>query len=256
MNFDIDKIKKSINLELDLIEKRPNIYQVIAPYYYEDGDMIEFYISLAENKTTLIFSDYGSTLMKLSYYLDNLGKDNTNTKVMKEIIKENHMDINNGSIIFKSNWNNLNTNFIHFASTLCKISSLKYFNSYRHKSIFYEILNEFVENEFNEYSMKKDYIPLKTLPENKVDYLFKNNNKNIFLFGVKDDTKALKITNTCLEFKMHNLKYKSIIVYENFQENLSDGVKARILRTTDKQFLDFEHFRSESKEFIKLELAA
>ncbi len=255
MNF-IKKIKQSINFELDLIEKRPNIYQVVAPYYYEDGDMIEFYISLAENEKTLIFSDFGSTFMKLSYYLDNIGKDNTNTKVLKEIINENHMDINNGSIILKSSWENLSSSFIHFASTLCKISSLKYFNSCRHKSIFYEILNNFVESEFDKHYFQKDYTPINALPENKVDYLFKNNNKNIFLFGVKDDTKALKITNTCLEFKMHNLKYKSIVVYENFQQNLSDGVKARILRTTDKQFLDLEQFKAESKEYINLELAA
>ena len=60
MNF-IKKIKQSINFELDLIEKRPNIYQVVAPYYYEDGDMIEFYISLAENEKTLIFSDFADT---------------------------------------------------------------------------------------------------------------------------------------------------------------------------------------------------
>ena len=61
MNF-IDIIKENIKPYIDVKEIRPNLYQVIAPFFHEDGDMVEFYI---ENKNGHIrICDCGMTLMK------------------------------------------------------------------------------------------------------------------------------------------------------------------------------------------------
>ncbi len=122
----IDDVKNYINTDIKIKEKRPNIYQIIAPFFHEDGDMVEMFLEVGQDNA-LRFCDYGLTAMKLSYYLEALSK--TNQRVYNEILKENSLDQESGNIFLDTDLDNLNTDFLHFAETLSKISSLKYFDS-------------------------------------------------------------------------------------------------------------------------------
>lgn len=61
-------LKAEFNEHVALREKRPNIMQVIAPLYHEDGDMLDIFIDVPRNSgEPMIISDHGLTLMRLSY---------------------------------------------------------------------------------------------------------------------------------------------------------------------------------------------
>lgn len=243
----IEEIKKYINIDIKIKEKRPNIYQIFAPFFHEDGDMVEMFIEYTNDK--LRFCDYGLTAMKLSYYLDNLTP--TNQKVYNEILKENSLDEEAGNIFLETDLKNLNSNFLHFAETLSKISSLKYFDSHRQKSIFYEVLSNLITDSYKTIDVKKDFVPIKEYPENKVDYAFLGKDRSVYLFGVKDTVKALQVVTSCLEFKQKESKYRSIVVYDDFSQlNLSTATVAKLLRNTDKQFMDLNQFKEEGQPYI------
>ncbi|MDD3593946.1 MAG: DUF1828 domain-containing protein [Candidatus Gastranaerophilales bacterium] len=244
----IDDVKKYINTEIKIKEKRPNIYQIIAPFFHEDGDMVEMFLEVNQNNM-LRFCDYGLTVMKLSYYLEELSK--TNQRVYNEILKENSLDQENGNIFLDTDLDNLNTDFLHFAETLSKISSLKYFDSHRQKSIFYDVLSELISDSFKDINVKKDFVPIKEYPENKVDYAFEGKERSLYLFGVKDNNKALDVVASCLEFKQKGSKAQSVVVYDDFSKmNLSTRTLARLLRNTDKQFMDLTQFKEEGQNYI------
>ena len=71
----IDLLQKQFGDFVRLEEKRPNIQQVYAPLYHEDGDMMDLFLdlpkdaNLTEDKEIRI-SDHGMTLMRLSYGFD------------------------------------------------------------------------------------------------------------------------------------------------------------------------------------------
>ena len=244
----LEDIKTNIDTDITIKEKRPNIYQIFAPFFHEDGDMVEIFLEETQ-QGTLRFCDYGLTAMKLSYYLDNLTP--TNQKVYNDILKENSLNDEDGNIFLETTLDNLNTNFLHFAETLSKISGLKYFDKHRQKNIFYDVLSDVVMSSFQNIPVEKNYIPVKEYPENKVDYAFRGKNKHIYLFGVKDTVKALQVVSSCLEFKQKNTKFQSVVVYDNFSDlNFSTGTVAKLLRCTDKQFMDLEQFKDEGQSYI------
>lgn len=248
MNF-IDIIKENIKPYIDIKEIRPNLYQVIAPFFHEDGDMVEFYI---ENKNSYVrICDCGMTLMKLSYDID---LKNTNEKVFNQMLKENYLDIENGNIFIDSDIETLNSKFLQFAQTISKISGLKYFTSHRQKNIFYEILGEYVKEKFSDMKYTKDYIPLTKYKDYIVDYMFNTKQKPIYLFAVKDDNRAKDVIIANQAFKLEKIPFKSVVVYQDYS-SISKLTQERILRVTDKPFLDIEQFKEEGYEYIKEEVA-
>jgi len=247
----IQQIKENINTNIEIKEKRPYIYQIYAPFYHEDGDMVEIFVEESNGK--LKICDYGLTLMKLSYYLDDL--KGTNKKVYHEILKENYLDEIDGNIFIETDLKNLSTNFLHYASSISKVSSLKYFDKHKQKSMFYDILFQFIENKFQDLNPKKDIAPLEKMPDNKVDFVFESDKKPIYLFGVKNELQALKVITSCLEFKQEKLKYKSIVVYEDFEKNLSGNTRLKLIRNTDKQFVNLPQFYEEGHDYIQSEVA-
>jgi hypothetical protein len=95
------------------------------------------------------------------------------------------------------------------------------------------------------------------LPENKIDYSLGANDRKVFLFGVKDDKKALNVLASCLELKGHGVKSHNVIICEDwFGGSLTENTKARLMRNTYKQYMDFSHFEEKSMEELSRLLVA
>lgn len=246
MSF-VDEIKANLITDIQVKEKRPEIFQIIAPFYHEDGDIMEIFIEKNKNNPKLLkICDYGHTLMRLSYDVELNG---INEKVYKQILSENQLDESDGNVFIETDLESLNSKFMHYVQSISKISSLHYFKHKRVQSLFYETLFKFIEEEMKEFNPQKDFIPLKTHPENKVDVVFNSRRIPLFLYGVQGDTKASDVIASCLEFKLAKLDYKSIVVYEDF-DVLSKKTQKRILRTTDKPFMDFDQFKEEGHPYL------
>lgn len=120
-------ILSNINTTIEIKEKRPDLYQVYAPFYHEDGDMVEVFVEKAPNNPEKIrICDYGLTLMKLSYDLELKGE---NQKVYNQILLENKLDEIEGNIFLESEIESLNSSFLHYVQSISKISSLHYFKN-------------------------------------------------------------------------------------------------------------------------------
>lgn len=248
MNF-IDVIKENIKPFIDVKETRPNLYQVVAPFYHEDGDMVEIFI---ENKNNhIMICDKGMTLMKLSYDIDI---KNTNEKIFNQMLKENYLDIENGNIFIDSDVETLNSKFLQFAQTISKISGLKYFTAHRQRNIFYEILGEYVKETFINMQYTEKFVPLERYKDYVVDYMFNTKQKPIYLFAVKDDNKAKDVIIANQAFKLEKVPFKSVVVYQDYS-SISKLTQERILRVTDKPFLDIEQFKEEGYQYIAEEVA-
>jgi hypothetical protein len=244
----MDLLKSAFTGTFQLKEKRPNIFQVIAPFFHEDGDIMEIFVEPI-NKDHYRISDYGLTLMHLSY---NVNLTESKENIYSRIITENGLDEQDGNIFIESDYNNLLTSFFHFAQTLAKVSSLQYLKKKAIQNLFYETLIEHIQQQYGDIDHQIKYKPIPSNKECVVDVMFNILKRPLFLFGVKenDNQKALEIAANCFEFKTENINFQSLVVYENFDTLAQKNMK-RLLRATDKQFLDFGQFKHEGKSYIQ-----
>ena len=183
MNY-LEILKPQFNDFVKLREKRPGISQLIAPLYHEDGDMMDIFLENGKEGLVKI-SDYGMTRMRLSYSFDI---DTPNKeKIFNRIINENQLKENNGILFVETKTESLYPAIMQFAQTIAKISNMKNYKREVIQSLFYEILDEIVEEKLVKYHPRQNYLPLPDRDDLEVDYLFEIKPYPIFLLGVKDN---------------------------------------------------------------------
>ncbi len=251
MNY-LEIIKSEFNNKVSFHEKRPGIFKLIAPLFHEDGDMVDIFLSeIEENKIRI--SDYGMTIMRLSYTYD-LNTENK-LKIFNQIVGENKISTNNGNLYVDTKIKNLFSSIMHFSQVVAKISNMSFFKREMIRSLFYEMLDEYIIEKYDQiYNVKRKIFPLTEREDLEVDFSFENGKRPIYLFGVKDITKARLVTISNLEFLRNDLAFKSFIVYEDIN-NINSKDRNRLLSASDKQFPDFEDFKCNGENFLKRETA-
>ncbi|MET4084274.1 hypothetical protein ABIB40_004251 [Pedobacter sp. UYP30] len=245
----LNHIESDFNQRVSIKQKRPGIYQLYLPIYHEDGDMVDLFL----NKTgvdSYSLCDYGLTLQRLSYSYD-IDSDNKES-ILQRIISENSLKEENGNIYLNTSSETIFTDIMHITQAYAKIGSMRYFKKEVIENLFYEILDEFIEKELKEFQPKKNVLPIPERDDLEADYSFFPNGHPVYLFGVKDASKAKIATISCLEYQKANLNFRGWVVNEDF-EKLPRKDRSRLTNTCDKQFTSLEDFKSSAKGFLERE---
>lgn len=244
----LENIKHSFNNRVDIREKRPGIYQLILPIYHEDGDMVDVFLSEKEGKYFL--SDFGMTLMRLSYSYD-IDTPNKET-IFQKILTENRLIEENGSLIFPTKLETLYSDIMHVTQVYMKVGSMRYFKRETIESLFYEILEEIVMKNLFDFKPKSKVFPIPERDDLEVDYEFRPNGYPVYLFGVRDVAKARLATISCLEYQKAHLNFRSYVVHEDF-EKLPKKDRMRLTNACDKQFTSLDDFKVNASIFLERE---
>lgn len=227
-----------------------NTYQIFAPLFHEDGDMMSIYITKEADSNNYIIRDFGNTLMRLSYSFDL----NTSNKknVLNNIIIQNRGDLIDDEIIINCKESYLPDAILQYSQIVSKVSNMDILNRNNVSNLFYDYLNEYVEKHLSKFTPNKKVQPIRNRSDLVVDWAFPKTKKgdDLFLFGVKDNSKAKDVTICCLEFKQIHLPFKSIIVYENM-DDISQKEKFRLTNIADKQFTSLDSFMDQAQEYLK-----
>ena len=225
-------IKNQLGSQIDLKKKRPGVFQIVSPFFYEDGDMFDIFIK--EEKGKIILSDFGMTLMRLSYEYDI--DSPSKKKIFLRIIAENHAKEEDGEIIIETTENNIFQSIIQLSQVISKVSNMRLYKREVVKSLFYEELETLVMTEFVAFEPKHRFFPIKYRDELEVDFLLSATDNPIYLFGVKDNAKARLAAISCLEFQKADMKFDSIIVHENWNPNecIQDAIRMAEPQTGDR----------------------
>lgn len=234
-------------------EKRPNVFKVLLPFFHEDGDMYDIFVEESPCDSSKIrVSDYGITVMKLSYTfdLDTIHK----IEVFDNIVSQNRCCFDDGNIFMDVYPAQLECGIYQLAQVISKVSNMEILGRETLKSLFYDFLDSFVfEDLVKHYSVTKSVCPGKN-KDCIVDYEIASS-KPIYLFGVNDDSKASKVVISCLNFMQEDISFRSLIVHENF-EKLSSFNQKQITNVSDKQYTSFDEFRNNGLTYISRELSA
>lgn len=226
--------------------------QLVVPLYHEDGDMVDIFIQEKKDRGTIWISDFGMTIMRLSYTFDI---DTPNKeKIFSRILSENQVGEENGALYIETKPESLYPAILQFAQTVAKVSNMRLYKREVVQSLFYEILQEIIDEKLKRYNPRPNVFPLRERDDLEVDYLFDINPHPIYLFGVKDSAKARLATISCLEFQRAKMKFKGFVVHEDF-EGLYKKDRSRITSAIDKQFISLDDFRINAEQVFEREAA-
>jgi len=247
----LESLKHGVG-KIDFRLKRPGVHKVLVPFYHEDGDMYDIFIEELPNSPDLLrISDRGLTLMKLSYVFD-IDSD-TKRDVLNSIVSQNCAKLEDGEIYIDINPINFQQSLYQMLQTVAKVSNVDILSRETVQSMFYSLLNEFVVGSPLMEKVIRQYKPITGDENFVVDYRI-DAQRPIFLYGVKDNSKASKVVISCLNFQKSNIPFRSLVVHENL-DKLDSFNKKQITNISDKQFFTLEDFREEGLEYISRELS-
>ncbi|MBT9161298.1 MAG: hypothetical protein DDT26_02603 [Dehalococcoidia bacterium] len=248
----IELLREQFGDFVRLEEKRPNIQQVFAPLYHEDGDMMDVFLNLPKDANLLEgnqirISDHGMTLMRLSY---NFDLDTPNKeKIFQRILLENGVSESEGEIYLETTPDSLYPALMQFSQAVGKVSNMRLFRRETLHSLFEEMLKDFIQATLARFQPKPSICPIPDRDDLEVDWLFTPNGTPLYLFGVKDNARARLATISCLEFQRNKLPFRSMIVHEDF-DTIARKDKARLTSACDKQFTSLDDFKQNAEQYL------
>ena len=247
--LNLNTIKPDIG-RIEFREKRLGIYKVLAPFFHEDGDMYDIFVEELPGGKIRI-SDYGLTLMKLSYTFD-IQTENKQS-ILESIISQNRAELIDGCITLDILPQQFPVGLNQFSQIISKVSNMDIMSRELAQSLFYEYLREFIFDTLRTYDIEENYIPTSD-KDLVVDYKI-NVQRPIFVFGVNENTKASKVIISCLNYRDQNVPHKSLIIHEDI-DKLNKFNRAQITNVSDKQFATLDGFRKGGLSYIANEISA
>lgn len=251
----IDLLRTQFGEFVRLEEKRPNIQQVFAPLYHEDGDMMDVFVDLPKDADLSLgqrirLSDHGMSLMRLSYNfeLDTPNKE----KIFHRILAENGVSESDGDIYLETSTESLYPALMQFSQAIGKVCNMRLFRRETLLSLFEEMLDEFIREKLAKYNPTQSVCPIPERDDLEADWQFKPNGTPLYLFAVKDNARARLATISCLEFQRNNLPFRSLVVHEDF-DGIARKDKVRLTSACDKQFTTLDDFRQNAEQYLQRE---
>jgi hypothetical protein len=251
----IELLRKQFGDFVRMEEKRPNIQQVFAPLYHEDGDMMDIFLDLPKDANLLAqqqirLSDHGMTLMRLSYTFD-LDTPNKE-KIFQRILLENGVNEEDGELYLVTSAESLYPTLMQFSQVIAKVCNMRLFRREILNSLFEELLEALILEKLARYQPTRSVCPIPERDDLEVDWQFTPNGTPFYLFGVKDNVRARLATISCLEFQRKKLPFHSIVVHEDF-DKIGRKDKTRLTSACDKQFTSLDDFKQNAEQYLERE---
>lgn len=248
----LETLKSEFNNHIAFRPRRPGVVQVLAPLFHEDGDMLDIFIDFPADPSKLIrVSDHGLTLMRLSYSYEL--DSPTKLRVFARILSENGVSEDRGRLFIETTPERIYPAVLQFAQTVAKVSNLQAFKREVVQNLFYEMLDDFIKSTLQRFRPQAQYIPIADRDDLEVDWFFDVRPRPIFLYGVRDNSKARLTALYCLEYQRNSIPFRSAVVHEDFENGLSRKDQARITSAADKQFTSLVDFRTNGESYFNRE---
>lgn len=222
----------------DLKAIRPNIFQIVLPYYYSDGDIFEIFVE--QERDMFIIQDFGLSLMKLSYDSDT--ESDYKRELIKKIVKENQVGLDEGNIFISTTMEFLLPNLMVFLDTISKVSGLSLLNKKFPRNQFYDLVENFLFTNFSDYGFESKYHP-KNIPSVE-DYLAPHaltkthSGVPICLFPIASNERCDQVTISLQHYKLNSFNGYLVGIYENMEEITNKKI-SKVTNLIDKQFSFF-----------------
>jgi hypothetical protein len=253
MNLDSirDDFKGRVCEQIDLEQEGEDRFLVATPFRFEDGD--HYVIVLKREDDGWILTDEASTLMHLSYWMDDKTLEPSAISNRKEIMDSSLSSYsvhNRGGEFFipivESRFGHALFNFIQ---ALSKVSDISFLSQERVVSTFMEDLMEFIREHVDNTRLAFNWRDERLDKKGNyiVDCRINSMERPLFVYGVPNETKANLAALSLLKFATWDVPYQSLGVFED-QESLDPKPVARF---TDAVGKSYSNLPGNKKEIVR-----
>lgn len=204
------------------LTRRPDGALMLSTHFeFPDGDRFPIHVS-ETGIGGIRLSDRGHTLTHISYDHDvDAFLEGARGQLLERIVDETGVERDGGAFRVDTPLERLPEAVFRFGQALTRIYDLTFLSRYRVKSTFYDDLTEVLKNLVGEDRIQADYVP-RELPNPeayRVDYRIEGRlDTPLFLYGVPNRDKARLTTIMLSHFHRHNLRFESMLVFEDQSE--------------------------------------
>lgn len=203
------------------VDQRPDgALMLRTRFEFPDGDRYPIHLSEAATGG-LRLSDRGHTLMHISYEHDiDAFMDGTRGMLMERIMGESGLKWDGGAFSLDTSPERLPEAIFNFGQALTRVYDLTLLSRSNVGSTFYDDLADLISTWVDEAKIQQDYLPeVPNAEVYPVDYRIEGKNDvPLFLYGVPNRDKARLTTIMLAYFHRNNLRFESILVFEDQAE--------------------------------------
>ncbi len=192
--------------------------------------------------------DFGMALMRLSYTFDIITY--TRQQIFDSILINNNVNNDDGNLYLDAPVSLLYESILQFAGCMQKVCNMRYWSREVVRSAFYDDLRDYVTSELRRFSPTPDHVPLSDYPIISVDWSLKHNDRDLYVFGVRGNSKAKSVAISLLEFQKERLPFISLVVHEDMAE-LGKKESLYLTRNADTQYPVLDDFKERSVQDIQ-----
>lgn len=224
MTLDVEALRRLLCERLCedvLVDRRPDGELMLRTHFsFPDGDRYPIHLSQPPSGG-LRLSDRGHTLMHISYEHDiDAFMDGTRGMLMERIMGESGLQWDGGAFSLETSTERLPEAIFNFGQALTRVYDLTLLSRSNVGSTFYDDLASLLSDLVDESKIQRDYLP--EIPNAKaypVDYRIEGRNEvPLFIYGVPNRDKARLTTIMLSNFHRHELRFESILVFEDQSE--------------------------------------
>lgn len=231
-----EEFKSKVCEQIDLEPEGEGRFLVVTPFRFDDGD--HFVIILKREGNHWIISDEGSTLMHLSYWLDDKVIESGNRKeLVDNSLSSFFVQNRNGELVIPVAEDRFGDALFNFIQALAKVTDVSFLSREVVRSTFLEDFRAFLRSQVPEDRLTFDWADDRRDPKRNyvVDCRINSMKRPLFIYALPNDEKVNVATISLLTFERWSFKFQSLGIFED-QESIPRKPLARFSDVVGKTY--------------------
>jgi len=246
-----EEFKGRICEQIDLEQEGENRFRVVTPFRFDDGDQYSIY--LKRERDSWILTDEASTLMHLSYWLDEKDLESGNrNEIIEGSLSAFMVQNREGELLIPVKEERFGDALFNFVQALSKVTDVSFLSREVVRSTFLEDFRAFIRAQVqDERRLSFDWTDNRRDPKGMypVDCRINGIPRPLFVYALPGEAKVRDATIYLLTFEQWQIPFQSLAIFEE-QEKINPRVLARFTDVCEKTFSSLE----ENKERIATHL--
>lgn len=248
-------LRESVAAQVELREGGDNLYRVLTPFRFDDGD--HFVIVLRRDGSQWTLSDEGHTYMHLTYHIDERDlRRGTRQKVISDALALFDVEDRGGELRLNVSGGQYGDALCAFVQALIKISDVSYLSRERVRSTFKKDSRALFRDAIPTDRRSLDWSDPQHDPDGiyTVDCRIDGQPRPLFVHALASESKTQNATITLHQFEKWGIQFQSLPIIED-ETAINKKVLARFRDVCDEPLCNLPEGRVQIADYLEAHLS-